>query len=218
MESPIDYDGSMRRGHWLLLLTLLLLGCGWLWRADPRTSFVNFPPTARGEWMAFGDSLTQGYGANEGADYPAQLSQRLRVKILNLGVSGNTTADGLARLDQAVQLQPRVVLLCLGGNDALRGVPAEQAFANLGTMVDRFHQAGAFVVLLGVRSTGLSDKNAKRFEQLAKSKRVLLVPNLLEGILFTPSLMADPIHPNDMGYVKIAERVEATLLPLMLKL
>ncbi|MEN9574858.1 MAG: hypothetical protein RL514_2713 [Verrucomicrobiota bacterium] len=209
----------MRRGHWLLLLTLLLAGGGWLWlRPGKNAVYANFPPTATGDWVAFGDSLTEGYGANEGGDYPTQLARRLRVKIRNLGVSGQTTADGLARLDQAVQLQPRVVLLCLGGNDTLRGVPPEQTFAHLGTMIDRFHQGGAFVVLLGVRSTGLSDKNAKRFEQLAKAKRVLLVPNLLDGILFTPSFMADPIHPNDQGYAKIAERLEAILSPLLPKL
>ncbi len=94
----------MRRGHWLLLLTLLLLGGGWLWMRSGRSAgYANFPPSARGEWVAFGDSLTAGYGANEGADFPAQLSKRLRVKIRNLGVPGHTTADGFARLDQAVQ-------------------------------------------------------------------------------------------------------------------
>ncbi len=209
----------MRRGHWLLLLTLLLLGGGWFWlRPGKDSGYTNFPPTARGDWIAFGDSLTEGYGANEGGDYPSQLAKRLRVKIRNLGVAGNTTADGFARLDQAAQLQPRVVLLCLGGNDALRSVPPEETFANLARMIDRFHQAGSFVVLLGVRSTGLSDKNAKRFEQLAKARRVLLVPNILDGILFTPSLMADQIHPNDRGYTKIAERLEEILLPLLPKL
>jgi len=209
----------MRRGHWLLLLTLLLCGGGWFWwRPGKGADYANLPPAARGGWVAFGDSLTQGHGAEEGGDYPAQLARRLRVPIRNLGVSGHTTADGLARVDQALQLQPRVVLLCLGGNDALRSVPAEQTFANLGALIDRFHQAGSFVVLLGVRSVGLSDKNAKRFEQLAKAKRVLLVPNILDGILFTPSLMADQIHPNDQGYAKIAERLEETLLPLLPKL
>ena len=209
----------MRRGHWLLLLTLLLCGGGWLWlRPDKGANFANTPPTARGDWVAFGDSLTQGHGADEGGDYPTQLAKRLRLKIRNLGVSGNTTADGLARLDQALQLQPRVVLLCLGGNDALRSVPADETFANLGTMIDRFHQGGSFVVLLGVRSVGLSDKNAKRFEQLAKSKRVLLVPNILDGILFNPALMSDEVHPNDKGYAKIAERLEDVLLPLLPKL
>lgn len=208
----------MRRGHWLLLLALLLAG-GWFWlRPGKSAGYANFPPAARGDWVAFGDSLTEGYGASEGGDYPNQLAKRLRVKVRNLGVSGNTTADGLARLDQAVQLQPRVVLLCLGGNDALRSVPPEQSFANLSLMIDRFHQAGSFVVLLGVRSAGLSDKNAKRFEQLARTKRVLLVPNILEDVLFTPSLMADQIHPNDKGYAKIAERLEGVLLPLTSKL
>lgn len=209
----------MRRGHWLLLLTLLLCGGGWFWLWPGKgAGYANFPPAARGDWVAFGDSLTQGYGAEEGGDYPAQLAKRLRVKIRNLGVSGHTTADGLARLDQAAQLQPRVVLLCLGGNDALRSVPADETFANLGAMIDRFHQGGSFVVLLGVRSVGLADKNAKRFEQLAKVKRVLLVPNILDGILFTPSLMADQIHPNDKGYARIAERLEDVLLPVLPKL
>ena len=210
------YRACVRRGHWLLLLAVLLLGGAWLWLRPGRgVNFKDLPATARGEWIAFGDSLTQGHGADEGGDYPSQLAKRLRVKIHNLGVSGNTTADGLARLDQAVQLQPRVVLLCLGGNDALRGVSPDQTFANLGTMIDRFHQAGSFVAVLGVRSTGLSDKNAKRFERLAKSKRVLLVPNVLDGILFTPSLMSDEVHPNDKGYAKIAERVESALLPII---
>ena len=209
----------MRRGHWLLLLALLLVGGGWLWlRPGKGTGFVNSPPTARGEWVAFGDSLTQGYGADEGGDFPSQLAKRLRLKIRNLGVPGNTTADGLARLDQATQLQPRVVLLCLGGNDALRSVPPDETFKNLSTMIDRFLQGGSFVVLLGVRSVGLSDKNAKRFEQLAKAKRVLLVPNILDGILFTPALMADEVHPNDKGYARIAERLEEVLLPLLPKL
>jgi lysophospholipase L1-like esterase len=85
-------------------------------------------------------------------------------------------------------------------------------------MIDRFHQGGSFVVLLGVRSVGLTDKNAKRFEQLAKTKRVLLVPNILDGILFTPKLMSDEVHPNDQGYARIAEKLEAVLLPLLPKL
>ena len=129
-----------------------------------------------------------------------------------------TASQLISSIDQALQLQPRVVLLCLGGNDALRSVSPDETFANLSTMIDRFHQAGSFVVLLGVRSVGISDKNAKRFEQLAKSKRVLLVPNILAGILFTPSLMSDEIHPNDKGYAKIAERLEAALLPLLPRL
>lgn len=208
----------MRRGHWLLLLAALVAG-GSLWLRSGKTAdYANFPPPARGHWVAFGDSLTAGVGASEGQDYPTLLGQRLGLKIHNLGVSGNTTADGLARLDEALQAAPRVVLLCLGGNDSLRSVPGEQTFANLAAMIDRCHQSGTFVVLLGVRSAGLTDKHAKRFAQLAKDKRVLLVPNILDGILFDPRLMADPIHPNDQGYAKIVERLEAALLPLLPKL
>lgn len=206
----------MRRGPALLILALLLLVGGWFWgSAGHGTGYANLPPRARGEWVAFGDSLTEGVGADPGGDYPSQLAQRLGVRIRNLGVSGNTTADALARVEEAVQLEPRVVLLCLGGNDTLRSLPPEQTFAHLATLIDRFHQGGAFVVLLGVRGRRLADEQARGFEQLARDKRVLLVPNILEGVLFTPSLMADPIHPNDQGYARIAERLEKSLLPVL---
>lgn len=200
----------MRRRHWLVLLPVLL-AAGWFWqRSRGRADFANYPPAARGDWVAFGDSLTSGYGA-EGQGYPEQLAKQLGVVIHNLGVPGDTTADGLARLEGAAQLQPRVALLCLGGNDALQRLPAAQTFANLGRMIDRFHQAGSFVVLLGVRSAGLTDQNAKRFRELAREKRVLLVPNILDGVLFTPSLMFDQVHPNVQGHGKIATRVAGAL-------
>jgi acyl-CoA thioesterase I len=170
--------------------------------------------------VAFGDSLTEGYGATgESADYPSQLSRRLGVEIQNHGVSGETSADALQRLPQIEALNPRVVLLCFGGNDVLRGMPREQMFANLGAMIDRLQARGSFVVLIGVRGSGLlSDANASGFEELAEQKRVKHISNILDGLLTQPSLMADYIHPNDAGYAKIAERLEEELKPLMGKL
>ena len=183
-----------------------------------RWDFQNFPPTAAGPWVAFGDSLTLGTGAGNGG-YPALLGLRLGVNIQNLGAPGETTADGLKRLAEVEALQPRVVLLCFGGNDVLRGQSRDQMFANLGTMIDRLHAQGSFVVLIGIRgATLLRDTNADGFAELAEQKQVMHIPNLLDGLIGSPSLMTDYVHPNDAGYEKIAARLEKELRPLLKKL
>jgi len=183
-----------------------------------RWDFQNLPPTATGPWVAFGDSLTLGTGAGNGG-YPALLGSRLGVTLQNLGVAGETTSDGLRRLAEVEALQPRVVLLCFGGNDVLRGQSREQMFANLSVMIDRLHAQGSFVVLIGIRGTTvLRDVNANGFAELAEQKQVMHIPNLLDGLIGTPSLMSDYVHPNDAGYEKIAARLEKELKPLLAKL
>jgi len=168
--------------------------------------------------VAFGDSLTQGQGASDGNDYPSVLAERLGVRIVNLRRSGDTTADALARLDALTKLKPRVVLVCLGGNDGLQGRSPQSMIANLRTIITRLQQEGAFVVLIGVRSPSLRDRNAKLFRQLAQQTRVFDVPDILQGVLGHPSLMADPLHPNDEGYRRIAERLEQVLRALLPKI
>jgi len=188
------------------------------WRHGDGDDYVNFPPSASGPWVAFGDSLTEGAGASSGFDYPHLLSQRLGVPITNLGRSGETTADGLRRLEDLARLRPRVVLLCLGGNDSLNGHSSQQAFANLGAIIDRLHREGSFVVLIGVHSASLRDKNETRFAELAREKRVFYIPDILRGVLFKPVYMSDAIHPNEEGYKRIADRLAKSLRPLLSRL
>src|SRR5262249_26774916 len=145
----------------------------------------------------------------------ALLSRSLGVPILNLGVSGETTADGLRRLDAVARQQPRVVLLCLGGNDALNRVPLANTVANLGIIIDRLQAESSFVVLIGIRSASLHDRNEKAFARLAREKRALYVPDFLKGLAFKPVYMSDAIHPNDEGYKRFAERMEKVLRPLL---
>ncbi|MFT6619514.1 MAG: lysophospholipase L1-like esterase [Limisphaerales bacterium] len=195
-------------------ILLLLIG-GWffLWGSAPK-EYRNLPPSNTGPWVCFGDSLTAGYGAERGRDYPTLFAQKLGTKVVNLGVSGDTTANGIGRIEAALKLKPRVVMLCLGGNDTLRQIPRVQTFVNLATMIDRFHAAGSFVVLIGVRSASiLRDKNAEHFEKLAAEKKVFYIPNILDGVIFSPELMSDKIHPNSAGYEKIALRFEEELKP-----
>ena len=189
-------------------LTVILLvaafGCG-------RAAYRNHPPTGGANWVALGDSLTAGTGAREGFDYPAQLGRRLGRTIYNYGVPGDTTADALARLDDVLAADPRVALVCLGGNDSLQRIPPETTFANLDRILERLHAHGTCVVLIGIRSATALDQYHKRFRQLARHHRVLYVPNILDGVLNQRHLMADQIHPNEAGYEFIAARLEHIL-------
>jgi acyl-CoA thioesterase I len=205
------------RKWWIVVVLIGVALAGWL-LLKPRTDYVNYPPPATGPWVAFGDSLTEGFGANEGNDYPAVLGRKLDVAIRNLGKGGETTSDGLKRLDEVAKVSPRVVLLCLGGNDSLNQESRTQTFSNLGRIIDRFHQEGSFVVLIGIRSASLRDRNEEHFARLAREKRVLYVPDMLQGLAFKPVYMSDAIHPNDAGYERFAERLEKKLRPLMSKL
>jgi len=199
----------------LALVALILLAGWWSYRTLRGPEYVNLPPAGGQAWVAFGDSLTAGTGANPGKDYPAQLAARLGIPIENMGVPGNTTEDGLARLPEVLARQPRVVLVCFGGNDSLRQMPRKATFENLGQIIDRLHQQGAFVVLIGVRSASLLDQFDSHFKQLARQKRVLYLPNILQGLLTDPGVMSDALHPNDQGYARIASRLERILLPLL---
>ena len=204
------------RKSWLAAGVLFIAAVCW-WFLRPQTDYANLPPTATGPWVAFGDSLTEGFGATEGNTYPAGLSRKLGVTIQNLGKS-ETTSVGLTRLEDVARLEPRVVLLCFGGNDALNQESRKQTFANLERMIDRLHHAGTFFVLIGIRSASLRDFNEEHFAKLARDKRVLYIPDILHGLAFKPVYMSDAIHPNDAGYEKFAARVEKKLRPLLPKL
>ncbi len=91
----------------------------------------------------------------------------------------------------------------------------DKTFANLSAIIDRFHESGSFVVLIGVRSASVRDKYSKSFKKLAGEKKVLYVPNILSGVLGSPNLMSDYIHPNDDGYKAIADRLEKILKPVL---
>jgi len=203
-----------------IAILLLLIGgivAAFVWFGGSH-DYRNLPPTADGPWVAFGDSLTEGHGASPGNDYPALLGMRLGVDIQNLGKTGETSEDGLNRVDAVVALKPRVALLCFGGNDALQGKAVSQTTANLGQIIDRLHGEGCFVVLIGIRSASLRDRNESHYKTLAREKEVLYVPDMLKGLAFKPIYMSDAIHPSDAGYARIAERLEKALKRVMPKL
>ncbi|MDQ5893282.1 MAG: acyl-CoA thioesterase [Patescibacteria group bacterium] len=165
--------------------------------------------------VAFGDSLINGVGSTEGSDFVSLLSERIDQPIINLGVNGNTTVDGLARINKALDEDPKIVILLLGGNDYLKKVPIDETFKNLELMVKAIQKQGSMVLLLGVRGGLLTDIFAERFEEFAASHGVAFVPNVLDGLIAKNKYMSDAVHPNDAGYEKIADKVEPTLRRLL---
>jgi acyl-CoA thioesterase-1 len=184
--------------------------------AAPVASAVS--NTAEPVVVFLGDSLTAGYGLEESQAYPVLVKAKLEkaghpVRMVNAGVSGDTTAGGLARLDWLLSQKPDVVVVGLGGNDGLRGLPLEQAEKNLREIVRRSKEAGAEVLLLGMQiPPNYGPEYAKGFAEmyprLAKEMNVPLVPFLLEGVGGIARLnQADGIHPTAEGQVKVAETV-----------
>lgn len=158
--------------------------------------------------IAFGDSLTAGYGAQEGQDYPSQVEAIIGHEIVNAGRSGDTTADALRRLDEDVLTRdPRIVIVGLGGNDFLRGEAIARTEENLRTIVRRIQEAGAMVILLGFEFPSLSANYAAMYERVAADEKCLLVDDVIDGIMNDKSLKSDEIHPNAAGYRLMAERI-----------
>lgn len=187
----------------VIAAALLLLGYVVLLRP---TTYTNYPPKS-GPVVAFGDSLVVGVGSTAGNDLFSLLSKRINEPIENFGVSGDTTAMGLARIDMALARNPRVTIILLGGNDYLKRAPKKETFDTLRAVIQKFQAGGSLVLLLGIRGGLLSDNYEEDFAQLAAETGSAYVPNILEGIVGNPQLLSDQIHPNDAGYALIAERV-----------
>jgi lysophospholipase L1-like esterase len=168
-------------------------------------------PTAGTTIVAFGDSLVAGVGSTEGNDFVSVLEEKIGEDIVNAGVSGDTTAAGLKRIDEVLAQNPRVVMVLLGGNDFLRRLSKEETFAHLEQIIQSIQNTGAAVVLLGVRGGVVRDEYKDEFEYLAKEYNTAYVENVLDGLIGKTELMSDPIHPNDAGYRIIAERVYPAL-------
>jgi len=192
---------------------ILVAGILW-WLSSGATQITNYPANGTNV-VAFGDSLVSGVGANSGQDFVSLLSGQVGVPIINQGVPGDTTRDALARVDQVLATDPKVVLVLFGGNDYLQQIPPEETFANLAQLIETIHQSGSIVVLLGVRGGVLRDQYAGQFADLAAEYNTAFVPNVLDGVFGRPLLMSDPIHPNNAGYQIIADRIAPVLQPLL---
>jgi acyl-CoA thioesterase I len=190
------------------------------------TSTAGAAPAASRTLLVFGDSLSAAYGLQVDQGWVALLQQRLDTqgygyRVVNASVSGETTSGGRARLARALtQHKPSLVILELGANDGLRGLPVKDAEANLTAMLGAIRTAKAKALLVGILmppnygqyATSLADM----YKRLATQQKLPLVPFLLDGIALDATLMqADGMHPNAMGQPRALENVWPHLKPLL---
>ncbi|MEM7401647.1 MAG: GDSL-type esterase/lipase family protein [Pseudomonadota bacterium] len=158
--------------------------------------------------LAFGDSLTYGTGAHKGEDYPSILSSLTGLKVINAGVPGEISNEGLQRLPSLLdEYQPDLLILIHGGNDILRKLPRAELKNNLLAMFDLANKRSIPVVNFGVPEPGLFLKSAETYQQLVNETDVPIELKLLPDIIGDKSLKADIAHPNAKGYRKLAEGI-----------
>lgn len=176
--------------------------------------------------LVFGDSLAAGYGLAPQQSFPARLGQRLiaaglSVQIINDSVSGDTSADGVARLQDAIARRPDAALVELGANDALRGIAPKTTYDNLSRIVAAFEQVQVPVLLLGMRAPANWGRDYQRefdalYPRLAAATHSQLYPFVLNGVALDPKLnQADLLHPNAAGAAVIAQRLVPDVLRLI---
>ena len=168
--------------------------------------------------VAMGDSLTAGLGVAEEEAYPARLEAKLReagnpARVINGGVSGETSSGALSRLDWLLTLQPAIVIVETGGNDGLRGIPPDLIARNIEAIVVRLQGAGVVVVLAGMKihanmGSEYTQAFAALYEKVAEERGVIFVPFFLQGVAGVGNLMqGDAIHPNPAGHAQVVETI-----------
>ena len=174
--------------------------------------------------MLYGDSLMAGYGLNQNENLSSALAAKFSLEettvlIINASVSGNTSSNGLARLDWSLEDKPNIVILCLGANDMLRGIDPKLTKQNLNKMIEKMVQNGSKVILAGMRSPESMGKNYQHkfdliYKELAEEHDLIFMPFLLEGVALKEDyLQNDYKHPNALGVNIMANN----LYPYILK-
>ncbi|MDH3437561.1 MAG: GDSL-type esterase/lipase family protein [Betaproteobacteria bacterium] len=198
-------SGRARGLRFLLLALALVAGCGDSVPQLPRLG-------ANDVVVAFGNSLTYGTGAREQESYPAVLAQLIGRPVVRAGVPGEVTAQGLRRLLSVIdEHQPRLVIVCLGGNDMLRRIGDGEIKRNLGDMLKVLNKRGIGAVLVGVPKPALVTSAPGFYAELAREFGVPYEGKIVTSVLYAADMKADPIHPNAKGYRRMAEALAELL-------
>ena len=202
------------------ILARLLLGC--------TLSFLFFIPfgcaryevknihSSGEEIICIGNSITAGSGVSKKESFPYFLSELLDYPVINAGRNGETSFDGLRRLEADVlTYQPRLVIIEFGGNDFLRKLPLSQTINNIRIITERIQQKGAMVAIADVSSGIIMRDYRESYKKLAYKTKAIFIPNLLQGIITNPTLKTDAFHPNAEGHRIIAQRVYQVINPYL---
>ena len=174
------------------------------------SKITNYPSYGKSIIM-FGDSLVEGVGSTKGYSLPELLSKKINQPIINMGVKGETSYQGLARLDKVINSDPKIVMVLFGGNDYLHDIQEEETFKNIDYMVGLLQDFGAVVIILGIQGGIISDPYEDNFKRIAKERCALYVPSVLDGLIGNELLMSDEVHPNDEGYTLLAGKIAPVL-------
>jgi acyl-CoA thioesterase I len=189
----------------LLFLVALLGACG----GGPKLEKLGPNDVV----LAFGDSLTYGTGANPDTEsYPAALQRAIGRKVVNAGVPGETSAQGLARLPGVLdEVQPKLLILCHGGNDFLQKLDEARAAQNIRAMIEMARARGIGVVLLATPKPGLPPSVPAFYSQIAAQLKLPFEDGVIRAIVLDNRLKSDFVHPNAQGYARVAEALEKLL-------
>jgi acyl-CoA thioesterase-1 len=203
----------------IIVIGIIIIGMIWQTISDISEQYpiTNYPPRGT-NIVVLGDSLTAAVGASSPEHgFVAVLEKRFALTMTNEGMSGDTTHDALQRLDRDIlSKHPDIVMILLGSNDYLRGEIHKETFDNLHSIITRIQAKGAVVILIGARGGVLSDTFAEDFASLARSTGSAFVPGVLDDIFGNTKYMADDVHPNDAGYLKMADKIAPILEAVVL--
>ena len=159
--------------------------------------------------VCFGNSYTEGFGAERSEAYPALLQAQLEgVRVINAGMSGETAEEALGRMDEDVlSLKPWLVLVEFGTNESFRGIPVEEAWKNLEEIVNRVKDQGALILIVGTHFGNYQENFDRGLQSISRRYGTGLILGVLDGILSDPNLTSDPYHPNREGYRIMMERI-----------
>ena len=202
----------------ILALGIILFACVQTPTDAPPSAVISLTDQPSLTILAFGDSLTAGFGVDAHDSYPAQLERKLQadgyqVQVINGGISGETSSAGLSRLEWMLKTKPDIVIVETGGNDALRGVDLAITQANIAEIVRQFDESGAVVIVAGLQiiqnlGAEYTTEFAAIYPQIAEEYNTILIPFMLEGVAADPDLnQADFIHPTAEGYTVIVDHI-----------
>ncbi len=156
--------------------------------------------------VCFGDSLTQGYGSSEGNTYPYFLQQLTNLPVINKGINGNTSKNGLNRIDDILQFKNSLVIVEFGANDFFQQIPISETKKNMETIVDKLKQNNNIVILVSIEDRQLNQLH-NMLKTLAKEKNVLFINGILNEFWDDRNLFSDEVHPNSTGYKLVADKI-----------
>ena len=166
--------------------------------------------------ICFGDSITFGYGANEGEDYPTELAKMVDIPVINAGIDGDTSIEAMKRLESDVlDRDPLLVIIEFSGNDFLRKITQEETLKNIEEMVDKIQAKGAMVAVADISAGMFLREYRIALKKICSKKQAIFIPGILSGIITNPSMKSDFIHPNAQGYKTIAHKIYLVIKPYL---